>query len=101
MSTFESSATAYERLSVLTDQYGENQARLQDLRVLTRALRTLTATYCTEETVASKMGQAIVKMTDAASVERNRLYQDSNRLTQEMDTLNARIQNGVYNEGKE
>lgn len=92
-----SSATAYEKLSTLTQTWEEGQVRLQELRVLTRALRTLAATYCTEANVDAPMGQAIVTMTDAAGVERNRLYQEASRLSEELSRLNGLIQNGVFN----
>lgn len=97
MSTAESSATAYEKLSRLTERYEETQVRLQELRVLTRALRTLAVTYCREDNVTEPMGQALVQMTDAASVERNRLYQEASRLGDECSRLNSLIQNGVFN----
>lgn len=98
MNTAESSATAYDKLSAITDEYNEVQARVQELRVLTRALKALAATYCTPDTVEQPMGQAIVQMTDAAGVERNRLYIQAHRLGNEMDRLNALIQNGAFNE---
>lgn len=97
MATPESSATAYDKLSLLTDQYTEGQARLQELRVLTRALRTLAVTYATESNVQAPMGKAIVHMTEAASVERNRLYVEQARQADEMERLNALIQNGAFN----
>lgn len=97
MPTSDNSATAYANLAQLTDRYDEIQVRLQELRVLTRALRTLAVSYCKEENVDEPMGRAIVTMTDRASVERNRLYQMSSRLADDMTTLNALIQNGVYN----
>lgn len=97
MTTAESSATAYEKLSRLTERYEETQVRLQELRVLTRALRTLAATYCREDNVNDPMGQAIVGMTEAAGVERNRLYQEASRLGDECSRLNSLIQNGAFN----
>lgn len=97
MSTDSRSATAYEQLSALTDKYTEGQVRLQELRVLTRALRVLAATYCQESNVKERMGKAIVQMTEAASIERNRLYVEGTRLADEMERLNALIQNGVFN----
>lgn len=98
MNNLERSAEAYAKLSELTDKYTEGQVRLQELRVLTRALRVLAATYCQESNVAERMGQAIVQMTDAASIERNRLYVEQTRQADEMERLNALIQNGVFNE---
>jgi len=93
----QSSATAYERLSILTDDYNCGQVRLQELRVLTRALRVLASTYCDETLAGTAMSDAIVAMTDAAGVERNRLYQEGSRLTEEMSRLNGLIQNGALN----
>lgn len=92
------SATAYDKLSTLTEQWEVGQTRLQELRVVTRALRVLAVTYCREENAEQPMGAAIVAMTEAASIERNRLYQEAHRLSGEMSRLNSLIQNGVYNE---
>lgn len=98
MTTGQSSATAYEQLALLTDKYTEGQARIAELRNLSRCLRVLAVTYATEQTVKSRMGQAITHMTDALSIERNRLYVEGERLSDEMQRLNALIQNGVFNE---
>lgn len=97
MTDLERSATAYDTLSRITDAYNEGQARIQELRVLTRALKTLAATYTDGAPGHEDMASAILVMTSAAGVERNRLYVEAHRLGNEMDRLNALIQNGAFN----
>lgn len=98
MNTAESSATAYEQLSTLTERYTEGQARLQELRVLTRALRTITGRYSQPGVEHDALYRACLTMFDAASIERNRLYVEGSRLAEEMERLNGLIQNGAFNE---
>ena len=98
MQTYPDSASAYAALAELTEQYEVGQVRLQELRVLTRALRVLAATYGTEARIEEPMGQAIAHMGDAASVERSRLYQESSRLVAALNRINGLIQTGTYNE---
>lgn len=98
MSTLESSATAYDTLSKATDEYAENQARIQVLRNLSVALRAAAYYYAKEDNVSGPVGVALVQMTTALSVERNRLYVANTRLADAMERLNALIQNGVYND---
>lgn len=97
MTTDERSATAYEQLSSLTERYTEGQVRLQEIRVLTRALRTITGRYAQPGVAHDALYKECVKMMDAASIERNRLYVEGSRLADEMERLNALIQNGVFN----
>lgn len=94
------SATAYDKLTMLTDTYNEGQARLQELRVLTRAIKVLVGTYGDGAEEHAGMRDALALMAEAAGVERNRLYQVAHRLGNEMDTLNHLIQNGTFNESE-
>lgn len=100
MTDLERSATAYDRLSALTDKYNDGQAIIQQFRVLTRAIKALAATYGDGLPEHQAVMDALAVMTDAAGVERNRLYVEAHRLGNEMDTLNHLIQNGAYNDDR-
>jgi hypothetical protein len=98
MTFLQSSAQAYTRLGEITDDYDKNQARLQELRALSRALRVLAATYATVDRMNEPMAMAMCAMTEQVGVERNRLYVENSRQADEMTRLNSLIQNGVFNE---
>ena len=96
MAAYRNAGEAYDALSILTEEYTTIQARIDELRTLSRALHALATSYGREDMAETPMFDALVKMGAAQLVERNRLYQRSSRLVEEMGRINGLIQNGAY-----
>ena len=97
MQTFESSAQAYDKLSMLTERYNENQSLIQDLRVMKRITSILVVRYQVEGNIDQPIYGTLLTAEASIVVERNRLYAEAKRLSDEMSRLNSLIQNGVFN----
>lgn len=98
MTTGQRSATAVDRLAQLTDEYIGRQSHVQKWRVLSRAAVELAGTYLVDFSDDTDAKDFLANVLSFALDRRNRLHIEMEQFSGQMDTLNAQIQNGVYDD---
>jgi hypothetical protein len=98
MTTLERSAQAYERLRLLTDEAGKARIIAFSLTKLLRAIDAVTADSVDYPGIDRDFINLAIAMREATLKRRVHWQREAGKLEVDCESLNERIQNGVYND---